>query len=597
MSRLNMKNRTLGIMDNLDFLRALNNECIDLIAIDPPFAANETFTGRPRPAITCKETSEEKALARKHGVKHAEGRGTTVRDIWTWDSNVHPDWLSLIEDDYPPVFAVIKAVEACATENEAAYIAFMAVRLIECRRVLKDTGSIYVHCDDHANGYLRMVMDAVFGADNFRNELIWRRATSHSDSGRYGRITDHLLYYAKSRNVCWNGGAVRTLKTEDELRKTYKLRDGRGDYYSGDLTGQGVRTEESGLPWNGYSVTERTRHWAVPKESNYAKYIERHFIPGYTSIESSHARLDALDEAGLIHHPQRGVWPGLKRYAAADQGNFPQNLVLDPVGFTNFSASGDEYTGYPTQKPLELYERIIKASSNPGDVVLDIFAGCATTAVAAERLGRKWFACDMAYRSWTMLKRRFALNGFALSDMTTATTDALEGQQPRLRKATSYTIGKVDLPRRTDKDPEPFHNLVSAPTSRRRKRKASVRSATWSGRIPKEEAKELLVKEFGATCWGCGWEAPKFPNGEYDLGLLEIDHIWAQRDSSTTIGGSDELYNLALLHATCNRRKGNRLTLEELRQQNADDQRVYGSLVHLGKATQFANEAIIKRQT
>ena len=109
MTHLNMQNRTLGIMDNLPFLRSLNNECIDLIAIDPPFAANETFTGRPRPPITDAELEEEKALAEKHGVEHDEGRDTTVQDIWTWDANVHPDWLNQIEDDYPPVFSVIKA--------------------------------------------------------------------------------------------------------------------------------------------------------------------------------------------------------------------------------------------------------------------------------------------------------------------------------------------------------------------------------------------------------------------------------------------------------------------------------------------------------
>ena len=514
MSRLNMRNRTLGIMDNLDFLRAINNECIDLIAIDPPFAANETFTGRPRPAITRKELAEEKTLARKHRARHAEGRGATVRDIWTWDDNVHPDWLSRIEDDYPPVFAVIKAVEACASENEAAYIAFMAMRLIECRRVLRETGSIYVHCDTHANSYLRMLMDAVFGAENFRNEIIWAYRGGGSPRKDFGRRHDTIFRYSIGNDVTFNADLVRIPYEAEGIGRTY--------------------------------------------DSMLGKHA------GTTKVYKPHPL-----------------------------GKVPEDWW--PINILN--ANSPERTGYATQKPLALYERIIEASSNPGDVVLDIFAGCATTAIAAERLGRKWLACDIAYRSWTMLKRRFALSGFALSDMTTATTDALSGEQPRLRKATSHTIGKAALPRRNDKDPEPFHNLLSAPTSRRRKRKTSVRSATWSGRIPKEEAKELLVEEFGATCWGCGWEAPKFPNGKYDLGLLEIDHIWARRDSSRTNGGSDELYNLALLHATCNRRKGNRLTLEELRQQNADDQRIYGPLVHLGKATQFANEAIIKRQS
>ena len=181
MTKLNMSNRTLGIMDNLRFLRALNNDCIDLIAIDPPFAANETFADKPKTPISDAELAAEKALAREHGARHDEGRDTRVRDIWTWDDNVHPNWLSNIEDDYPPVFAVIKSVEACASENEAAYIAFMAVRLIECRRVLKPTGSIYVHCDDHANSYLRMLMGAVFGASNFRETI--------SSGGATGRTT------------------------------------------------------------------------------------------------------------------------------------------------------------------------------------------------------------------------------------------------------------------------------------------------------------------------------------------------------------------------------------------------------------------------
>ena len=148
MGELNVGNRTLAIMDNLPFLRSLNNECIDLIAIDPPFAANETFTGNPKPPISDAEYAEEIALAQTHGPQHNEGQGETrVHDIWSWDEDVHPAWKMMIEDDYPSVHAVIQAVEACASENEAAYIAFMAVRLIECRRVLKPTGSIYLHCD------------------------------------------------------------------------------------------------------------------------------------------------------------------------------------------------------------------------------------------------------------------------------------------------------------------------------------------------------------------------------------------------------------------------------------------------------------------
>ena len=213
-SMLNIKNRTLAIMDNLHFLRSINNECIDLIAIDPPFAANETFISKPKPPITRGELAEERKLAKRHGVPHHEGIGETrVRDVWSWDEDVHPEWKMQIEDDYPAVHAVIQAVEACATENEAAYIAFMAVRLIECRRVLKPTGSLYVHCDDHANSYLRMLLDAIFGARNFRSAIIWKRTTrgfkgSQFKPRTYNSNTATILFYAKSSDSFFDMGRV-----------------------------------------------------------------------------------------------------------------------------------------------------------------------------------------------------------------------------------------------------------------------------------------------------------------------------------------------------------------------------------------------------
>ena len=453
MGNLNVANRTLAIMDNLAFLRRLNNECIDLIAIDPPFAANETFTGNPRPPISDAEFAEEIALAQAHGVEHNEGRGETrVRDIWSWDEDVHPAWKMRIEDDYPEVFAVMQAVEACASENEAAYIAFMAARLLECRRVLKHTGSIYLHCDSHANGYLRMLMDAVFGADNFRSEITWRRAVAHNDARRYGNITDTLLYYVNGSGFTWNGVDISEPKTAEQLATAYPSHDERGAYRTADLTGAGTREGESGQAWRSYDVYARGRHWALPRVSDYALWIDANIIPGYLQIEGVHSRLDALDTHGLIHHPTRGVWPGLKRYAEADQGNPPQNLVLEPTGFTNYWGRA-EATGYATQKPLALYERIIKASSNPGDVALDIFAGCATTAVAAERLGRQWIACDMAYRAWTMLKRRFLQNGWKMSGTTNASYDAMAKVRAALpdtkaKTIRTETIGPNELPER-----------------------------------------------------------------------------------------------------------------------------------------------------
>ena len=268
-------------------------------------------------------------------------------------------------------------------------------------------------------------------------------------------------------------------------------------------------------------------------------------------------------------------------------------------------ASGNEATGYATQKPLALYERIIKASSNHDDVVLDIFAGCATTAVAAENLGRQWVACDMAYRAWTMLKRRFYLNGIALEGMTDSTRAALasvrkdKGFQEPQQWTTSYVIGPNELPKRDDVDPGP-DALTLTVSQRERGRpggRQSTQSSTWSGQISKEDAKELLIKRFGPVCWGCGYE-PRRPNGSLDATLLEVDHIRARR-AAEGVEGDDELYNLALLHRTCNGIKRNRLTLEELRRYYADNGLLYvktvGELVDLFEATRFAAQEISRR--
>ncbi|MYE38818.1 MAG: hypothetical protein F4X27_01125 [Chloroflexi bacterium] len=238
--------------------------------------------------------------------------------------------------------------------------------------------------------------------------------------------------------------------------------------------------------------------------------------------------------------------------------------------------------------------------------MLDIFAGCATTAVAAENLGRQWVACDMAYRAWTMLKRRFYLNGIALEGMTDSTKAALasvrkdRGFQEPQQWTTSYVIGPNELPQRDDVDPGPGDALtltLSRGERGRRGGRQSTQSYTWSGQISKEDAKELLIKRFGPVCWGCGYE-PRRPNGSLDATLLEVDHIRARRAAEGT-AGDDELYNLALLHRTCNGVKRNRLTLEELRRYNADNGLLYvdtvGELVDLFEATRFAAQEISRR--
>ena len=272
-------------------------------------------------------------------------------------------------------------------------------------------GSLYLHCDDTASHYLKALLDAIFGPRQYRNDIAWRRAVSHNDPARYGRILDHILYYARDGRPYWDGDAIATPKDEEQLRAAYPSQDERGRYRSADLTGPShgaARGSPATMPWRGYDVHARGRVWSVPKTGGYAAWIERERIPGYRAIEGVHARLDALDAAGLIHHPERGVWPGLKRYAEADRGNPPQNLFLEPSGFTNFSAGG-ERLGYPTQKPVALIEKLVRASCPPGGLVLDPFCGCGTAVVAAHNLGRRWIGVDISATAIDIIRgQRFA---------------------------------------------------------------------------------------------------------------------------------------------------------------------------------------------
>ena len=279
------------------------------------------------------------------------------------------------------------------------------------------------------------------------------------------------------------------------------------------------------------------RCWSVPKTGKYAEYIDREHIAGYRAIEDIHERLDALDTAGLIHHPAQGRWPGLKRYAEADTGNPPQNLILEPIGFTNYSASGGEYTGYPTQKPLALYERIIAASSNPGDMVLDPFCGCATTPVAAERLGRQWVGMDIWDGAHQMVLDRLEAEGLAVKNRR----GRRAGQQ-------SLTFADVHLettpPKRSDGG-ESATLTLRTPTGR-----------ALQYPLPRTQHPKLLT-DIGAFCQGCGADYT------FDPRVLEVDHI-----NPRSQNGTDAYDNLTLLCPPCNKEKRDRYTLVGLQQVN-----------------------------
>lgn len=363
MAEPNFENRTLYHGDNLKFLRGINSETVDLIATDPPFNKNRDF----------------------HATPDSLAAGAKFQDRWSWERDVHQDWVDQITDDHPRLMEAIESARFAHSDGMGAFMCFMAVRLLEMWRVLKPTGSLYLHCDPTASHYLKAVMDAIFGWKNYRNEIVWKRTGSHSGAKRWGPIHDIIFYYSKSKKVTWNKTYV---DYDDEyIRKFFRHSDARSAYGLVLLTGSGTRQGESGLSWRGVNPTDSGRHWAVPGSSLQAAYPDKDLAE--LSVQE---KLDLLDSAGLIYWPPRGNVPMQKRYLDESKGVHIQDIILDirPLG-----AKAKERLGFPTQKPLALYERIINASSNEGDMVLDPFCGCATTPVAAERLRREWVGMDI----------------------------------------------------------------------------------------------------------------------------------------------------------------------------------------------------------
>ena len=277
-----------------------------------------------------------------------------------------------------------------------AYLSMMAPRLVELHRVLKPTGSLYLHCDPTASHYLKMLLDAIFGPRNFRNEIIWRRTGSHGGAKRWGPIHDTILFCSKSERYQWQ----RTYQDYDAeyLDKYYRFTDERGRYRLVLLTGAGVRSGDSGKPWRGIDPTDSGRHWAVPRAALQKAYPSRDL-----SDLSTQEKLDLLDQAGLVYWPERGTVPSQKRYTDENPGVPIQDIVYD---INPLSAQAREYLSYRTQKPEALLERIVAASSNEGDVVLDPFCGCGTAIAVAQKLGRRWIGIDITHLAINLIRHR-----------------------------------------------------------------------------------------------------------------------------------------------------------------------------------------------
>jgi DNA modification methylase len=370
--------------DNLDVLRRhVADESVDLVYLDPPFKSNQDYN----------------VLFAEHSGERASAQITAFEDTWQWDHAAAVAFEDVIRGGGRPAEALNAFMVLLGPSDMLAYLSMMAPRLIELRRVLKPTGSIYLHCDPAASHYLKLLMDAVFGPINFRNEIVWKRTGAHGRAKRWGPIHDTILFYSMSSEYLWN----RVFEEYDQsyIDNFYRFEDEHGRYRLVTLDGPGTRQGPSGQPWRGVDPTEVGRHWEVPPDRALPTWFEH--PPGYPKM-SVQERLDVLDQAALIYWPTRGGHkPQHKRYLDAAAGNPLQDIITD---IRPISSQAAERLGFPTQKPVALLERILQASSNEGDVILDPFCGCGTTVAAAKALGRRWIGIDITHLAVNLIRHR-----------------------------------------------------------------------------------------------------------------------------------------------------------------------------------------------
>lgn len=388
--------------DNLDVLSKLSSESVDLVYLDPPFNSARNYnvifsrSGDPTPGASAQIQAFE--------------------DTWTWDQETEDAYASYVAGVLPPrVQEALTAYRTLLGENDAlAYLTHMAPRLVELQRVLKPTGSLYLHCDPTMSHYLKTMLDAIFDPSNFRNEIIWRRTGAHGKIRRFGPIHDVILYYVKTQEAVWNGSVRPYMQGHvDE----FFVQDGNGwrtNYYGNVLTGSGTRGGESGQPWKGIDPTPKGRHWAIP-----GKLLEG--FEDEVEGMSQHEKLDFLVDKGIIKIKEGEAWPTYERYVSPEDGTptgdiwayqpYTEGTVFGTPGGVDadvrwLSPRDAERIGYQTQKPLSLLNRIIKASSNPGDIVLDPFCGCGTAVDAAQGLDRRWIGIDITYIAIDLIEKR-----------------------------------------------------------------------------------------------------------------------------------------------------------------------------------------------
>lgn len=388
--------------DNLQVLRdSIADSSVDLVYLDPPFNSQANYN------LLFKAPSGE----------HSEAQIEAFEDTWHWNDSAEAAYDEVMQSGNTDISELLAALRSFLKENDMmAYLTMMAVRLLELHRVLKPTGSLYLHCDPTASHYLKLVLDGIFGIENFRNEIIWRRTGSHNSKKIYGPIHDTILFYTRSEHYTFDvvkrpymAGHVNGRYTKDPTSGKLKFTSG-----GNVMTGADKRTGESGQPWRGFNPTAKNRHWAIPG------FLAEQMPPEYESLGVL-AKLEALYEAKLIDIEPGNAWPTPVRYLSEDDGQPVQDIwaaqpytegtvygtesVID-ADVAWLGTTAPERLGYPTQKPVGLLERIIETSTKEGDVVLDPFCGCGTTIHASQKTKRQWIGIDITHLAISLIEKR-----------------------------------------------------------------------------------------------------------------------------------------------------------------------------------------------
>ncbi len=388
-----MRENTLYYGDNLTILREdIPDESVDLVYLDPPFNSQATYN----------------VLFSSPKGHESSAQIEAFEDTWHWGPQAEKEFQELIHQSNTDVSEMMQALRRFLRENDMmAYLTMMANRLLELRRALKPTGSLYLHCDPTASHYLKVVLDGVFGKENFRTEINWRRSSAHSDAkqGRkqYGNVRDLLFFYTKSGEWTWNW--VYTPYTPQYLESEYRHRSSDGRYYKEtDLTAKKPGGDTS-YEWRVKRAKAPDARWEADLDSEYEN-PRSHFE--YLGVRPYIGRFWAYSKANLIEFAKAGrLWhrstgmPRLIQYADEMPGVALQSDWQD-IGL----AMGEEDLGYDTQKPVALLDRIIQTSSNEGDVILDPFCGCGTAIHSAEKNRREWIGIDITHLAISLVEKR-----------------------------------------------------------------------------------------------------------------------------------------------------------------------------------------------